>query len=69
MDNKKEYYADLLNKNRDIMKVTWGIINSVIKIDKIKSALPNYFVKNNFDIDNKKKIANGINDFFCKCWP
>lgn len=51
------------------MKVTWGIINSVIKIDKIKSALPNYFVKNNFDIDNKKKIANGINDFFCKCWP
>lgn len=39
MDNKKEYYADLLNKNRNIMKATWGIINSVIKIDKIKSAL------------------------------
>lgn len=62
MDNKKEYYADLLNKNRNIMKATWGIINSVIKIDKIKSALPNYFVKT--DIDDKTKIANGINDFF-----
>lgn len=46
------------------MKATWGIINSVIKIDKIKSALPNYFVKNYFDIDDKTKIANEINDFF-----
>lgn len=70
MDNKKEYYADLLNKNRNIMKATWGLINSVIKIYKIKSALPNYFVKHNFDIDDKTKIANEINDyFFCKCWP
>lgn len=69
MDNKKEYYADLLNKIRNNMKATWGIINSVIKIDKIKSALPNYFVKDYFDIDDKTKIANEINDFFCKCWP
>lgn len=29
--HKKEYYGDLLNKNRNNMKATWGIINSVIK--------------------------------------
>ncbi len=67
--HKKEYYGDLLNKNRNNMKATWGIINSVIKNDKIKSVLPNYFVKNKYDIDDKTEIGSEFNDFFCKCWP
>lgn len=67
--HKKEYYGDLLNKNRNNMKATWGIINNVIKSDKIKSALPNYFVKNNYDIDDKTKIANEFNDFFVNVGP
>ena len=41
-----------------------GIINNVIKNDKIKSAVPNYFVKNNYDIDDETEIANEFNDFF-----
>lgn len=35
----------------------------------MKLALPNYFVKNNYDIDDKTEIANEFNDFFGKCRP
>uniref|UniRef100_A0A8C6MKE1 Reverse transcriptase domain-containing protein n=1 Tax=Nothobranchius furzeri TaxID=105023 RepID=A0A8C6MKE1_NOTFU len=61
---KKEYYGELLNKNKDNIKTTWGIINNVINRDNTNARLPNYFVKDNKDIYEVKEISNEFNDFF-----
>lgn len=44
-------------------------MNSVIKKNKIKSAFPNYFVKENGDIDDKTEIVNEFNVFFVNVGP
>lgn len=59
---KKEYYSEKLNENKNNTKATWGIINTVIKSNKIKNMYPNYFVKENLEISDEKKITNE----FCK---
>uniref|UniRef100_A0A8C6LE27 Reverse transcriptase domain-containing protein n=1 Tax=Nothobranchius furzeri TaxID=105023 RepID=A0A8C6LE27_NOTFU len=61
---KKDYYGELLEKNKANTKATWGIINSVTNRNKTTSKVPNYFVKDNVDIYDVKEISNEFNDFF-----
>ena len=66
--SKKLYYRKIY-ENINNTKVTWDILNNLIKQGSAKVTYPDYFSdKNgvNHDMDN---IVNSFNSFFCKCWP
>ena len=59
----------MLEKQKTNVKETWKILNNAIKKPYNKPTYPEYFIKNNKRISNKKDIANGFNNFFTNVGP
>uniref|UniRef100_A0A1A8GC74 Helentron 4 helitron-like transposon replicase/helicase/endonuclease n=1 Tax=Nothobranchius korthausae TaxID=1143690 RepID=A0A1A8GC74_9TELE len=66
---KKEYYSKLLEDNKNNTRATWGIINNVIKRNKIASTVPNYFENGQSEISDTSEIVNEFNNFFTNVGP
>ena len=66
--SQKQYYANLLENNRNNIKATWDVVNSVIK-KRNNSNFPNVFSQNGKSIKDSVAIANGFNNFFVNVGP
>ena len=63
--SKKQYYSELLEKNRTNIKGTWNILNEIIKKKKVVKDYPSYFFSNNDTIlKENKPIADRFNEYF-----
>ena len=60
---EKRYYNELLEKNRNDIKETWKILNSITKRKKENPKFTDCFEINNKTIKDPKEIANGFNKF------
>ena len=63
---EKKIYIKLLEQEKKNVKGTWKILNTIIRKGKRSSNYPDSFIHNGATVKNKKDIANGFNDFFCK---
>lgn len=63
-EHKKDYYAKLLDDNKNSTNNTWGIINKVLHKGKTNQIFPNYITKNNLNIYEKDTIVNEFNNYF-----
>lgn len=61
---EKTYNKGLLDDQKQNMKETWKILNTVINKCQSKSTYPDYFVNDGIRITDKSDIANGFNTFF-----
>ena len=66
---EKRYYNELLEKNRNDIKETWKILNSITKRKRENPKLTDCFEINNKTIKDPKEIANGFNKFFVSVGP
>ena len=66
---EKNYYINLLEQEKNNVKGTWKILNTIIRKGKRSSNYPDSFKHNGATVKNKKDIANGFNDFFVKVGP
>ena len=66
---EKNYYINLLEQEKNNVKGTWKILNTIIRKGKRSSNYPDSFTHNGATVKNKKDIANGFNDFFVKVGP
>lgn len=60
---KKEYFRNLLNRNKNDLKGTWRVLNQVIHNHR-NSNTPHKLIMNEKHITNKIDIANLFNDYF-----
>ena len=63
------YYNEQLMKQKNNMKETWRILNEVIRGTSVSRNIPDTFLRNKEEIQNKKDIADGFNDFFVNVGP
>ena len=67
--SKRSYYVDFFEENNNNIKKTWDGIRSIININKSKlSSVSQIKVKNKI-IDNPKKVAETLNNFFVNVGP
>jgi len=67
---KKDYYSRLLENNKNNIKGTWNILNSVIRRKKTSTAFPKEFIDNGKIIKNMDEIVAGFfNGFFVNVGP
>ena len=67
---EKSYYGTILEQNRNDIKATWSVLNSVIKNQSVSRSMPNEFENaNGHIIKGKANIAHGFNDFFTNVGP
>ena len=62
-------YINLLEQEKNNVKGTWKILNTITRKGKRSSNYPDSFTHNSATVKNKKDIANGFNDFFVKVGP
>ena len=67
--SEKQYYNNLLEINKDNIKETWRILNTITGRGKKKSYFPNSFESNNKVIDDPMEIASEFNTFFVNIGP
>ena len=60
---EKNSYINLLEQEKNNVKGTWKIFNTIIRKGKRSSNYPDSFTHNGATVKNKKDIANGFNDF------
>ena len=68
-NSEKMYYSTLLDKEKNNIKGTWKILNTIIRKGQHSSPLPDKFMSNGKTVTHKKDIANGFNDFFVNVGP
>ena len=61
---KAKYYTEIFEHNVNDMKRTWQIIRKAINKQPTKSNITDTFIIGNNEITDKRKIANGFNNFF-----
>lgn len=66
---KKEHYNTIIQENKNNIKGTWNILNSVMGNKCRTTDLPNYFIKDNKVIKNMNEVANEFNSFFVNVGP
>ena len=67
---EKKYYSDLLENNKNNIKETWKILNTIINKKTKSSAYPEHFTDSNGRIiSDKKRAANEFNNFFVNVGP
>lgn len=66
---KKDYYCKLLDKNKNNIKETWKILNSIIRNQSTSSGLPEEILDNDKIINDKKEMVEGFNKFFVNVGP
>ena len=59
---KKQFYCDMLNRNRNNLSVVWKIINCLF--GRQKKELPSYFMKNDGKLIDNQLIVEEFNSFF-----
>ena len=57
-NSEKMYYSTLLDKEKNNIKGTWKILNTIIRKGQQTSPLPDKFVSNGKTVACKKDIAN-----------
>ena len=63
------YYSTLLDKEKNNVKGTWKLLNTIIMKGQQSFPLPDKFMSNGKTVTRKKDIANGLNDFFVNVGP
>ena len=67
---EKKYFSDLLEQNKNNIKATWSILNTIMNKKVSINTLPNDFEDTDGGkIKGKQNIANGFNDFFVNVGP
>ena len=66
---KKRYYETQIDKNKDNIKLTWKILNSLINRTKKKSLSYPQLHDNGQDITNPEEIANKFCQYFTSIGP
>lgn len=61
---KKNYLYLKFNSERNNIKGTWRLINSLLNKSKSNNNFPSYLVHNGAKIDDVNNIANSFNDYF-----
>ena len=61
---KMDFYDNEFEKYKSDMKKTWSTINSILGRNKKSNQFPNHIFSNGNKIDDKRKIANELNDYF-----
>ncbi|KAI9999557.1 hypothetical protein NQD34_018415 [Periophthalmus magnuspinnatus] len=64
-----KYYKRILYENKNNIKRTWDILNSVIKQGSTKPVYPSYFEDINGVNHNIKNIVSSFNNFFVNIGP
>ena len=60
---KKDYYANILTKHKNNIKLIWKILNTITKGDKNEHSTPVEFLICKGNEINKKEVANELNNF------
>ena len=66
---EKHYYHDLIVKNRNDMKKSWGIIKNIINKNQKPQTQSRFKIGNNLITSDKNIICNKFNDFFVNIGP
>jgi len=66
---EKTYYNDLLNDEQTDIKKTWKILNTIIQRCKDSHSDHAKFKINREEVTDKKRIADGFNNFFVNIGP
>ena len=61
---EKNYYINLLEQDKNSVKGTWKILNTIIRKGKRSSNDPDSSTHNGATVKNKQDIANGFNNCF-----
>ena len=68
-NSEKDYYDKLLVEQKNNIKGTWSILNSIIGKKKTSNAYPEIFKHKDKIYKSEKEISNGFNDFFVNVGP
>ena len=60
---RKQYYSDLLQKNKNNVSKVWDVLNDLLA-RKGKRKYPSYFLKGKNKITDNQQIANEFNSYF-----
>ena len=63
---ERNYYKEQINIHKGNMRKTWAVIKEVVNKSKYR-AVCKKFKHNGKIVEDSVEIANGFNDFFCKC--
>ena len=66
---KRKYYFLKFERNKYNMKQTWNTINKITGRGKKQSSQSKFKDECGNILNDPAHIANGFNDFFCKCRP
>ena len=66
---EKQYYHELLTRNKDNMKKSWGIIKDIINKNKDPVRQTKFKLSNGSTTTDKMSISEHFNDFFIKFGP
>ena len=66
--SKKQYFTEKLNENRNNLKQTWNILNSVLGRNRPTKPHTSFTI-NGSEISDPTSIADGFNDFFVNIGP
>ena len=66
---ERDHYHELLIKNKNNLSKSWKIIKEVINKNKKCSLLPEKFLINNKEINNKQEIADAFNKYYVNIGP
>jgi len=66
---EKTYYSTILINNKNDIKFTWKVLNTIIRKHKKSQTNCDTFKINNVEEKDKTKIANGFNEYFANIGP
>ena len=66
---ENNYYIKLLEQEKETVKGTWNILNTINRKGQRCSNYPDSFIHNGATSKNKKDIANGFNFVVVKVGP
>ena len=66
---ERNHYKELILKNKNNLCKSWKIIKEVINKNKTYTLLPDSFLINNKEVQNKQEIADAFNKFYVNIGP
>lgn len=67
--SKQLYYKSKSYENKNNIKGTWDVLNTLIKQRSSESTYPDYFIDGDREPYNIYNIVNSFNEFFVKVCP
>ena len=61
---KKEYYANIIEMNKNNIKSLWKVMNSIIRNSKMNQSFSSTFTVGNKCMDNMNDIVDRFNEYF-----